>query len=316
MKHKVLIAGAGQLGSRYLQGLAKSTLPLDIVVFDPSPESLARAEQRWQEMQPTAEHLVSYVSDLATLPPKLDLVIVATTADMRAGLVEEIRRHAEVSNWVLEKVLAQSTGELNRLKRAIGDGDKAWVNTPMYQWPLYQQLRQLYTGTTPVHANFSGFRGLACNAIHYVDFVSRWNGAAVTRVDASDLHPEWYPAKREGFFEIDGGIRVEFADGSILALSSDRNNLGYKVTLKVGDDEWQVSEVDGTARAADGRVVEGGVAFQSQLTAPMTEAIFSGKPCGLPTLDESIQQHTLFLDALLAHWIEHMPNKLDRLPIT
>lgn len=316
MKHKVLVAGAGQLGSRYLQGLAKSTLPLDIVVFDPSPESLARAEQRWQEMQPAAEHVVSYVSDLVTLPPKLDLVIVATTADVRAGLVEDIRRHAEVSHWVLEKVLTQSTDELNHLKRVIGDGDKAWVNTPMHQWPLYQKLRQLYNGTPPVHANFSGFRGLACNAIHYVDFVSRWNGAAVTRVDVSGLHPEWYPAKREGFFEIDGDIRVEFADGSRLVLSSDRNNLGYKVTLKVGDDEWQVSEAEGTARAADGRVVEGGVAFQSQLTAPMAEAIFAGKPCGLPTLDESIQQHTPFLDALLAHWNEHMPNKLDRLPIT
>ena len=316
MKHKVLVAGAGQLGSRYLQGLAKSDVPLDIVVFDPSLESLGRADQRWQEVALAADHSVSYVPDIVTLPSRLDLVIVATTADVRAGVVEEICKQADVHYWVLEKVLVQSTDELKKLKRVIGDGEKAWVNTPMHLWPLYQNLRARYAGNIAIDASFSGFRGLTCNSIHYIDFVGRWNGAAVTKVDASSLQPEWYPAKREGFYEADGVIKVQFADGSRLALSSDRNKLGLQVALKVGDDEWQVSEADGIARAADGRVVEGEVAFQSQLTAPMAEAIFLGKPCGLPTLDESIQQHTLFLDALLAHWNEHMPNNLDRLPIT
>ena len=34
MKRKVLIAGAGQLGSRYLQGLSKVDEPLEIHVYD------------------------------------------------------------------------------------------------------------------------------------------------------------------------------------------------------------------------------------------------------------------------------------------
>lgn len=316
MKRKVLVAGAGQLGSRYLQGLAKLDSPLDIFVVDPSPDSLARADQRWEEMPLAADHSVCYLPDMVTLPSGLDLVIVATTADVRACVVQQICNHAVVQHWVLEKVLAQSTDELQRLKYAIGYGAKAWVNTPMHLWPLYQNLRARYAGTAPIDASFSGFRGLACNSVHFIDFVGRWNGAAVTKVDASGLQPEWYPAKREGFYEADGVIKVEFADGSRLALSSDRNNLSPHVALKVGDDEWQVSEADGVARAADGSVVEGGVAFQSQLTAPMAEAIFAGRPCGLPTLNQSVQQHTLYLDALLSHWNEHMSNKLDRLPIT
>jgi saccharopine dehydrogenase-like NADP-dependent oxidoreductase len=56
MKRKVLIAGAGQLGSRYLQGLSKAIEPLDIHVFDLSAEPLTRAEQRWNEMQPVSKH--------------------------------------------------------------------------------------------------------------------------------------------------------------------------------------------------------------------------------------------------------------------
>lgn len=315
MKHKVLIAGAGQLGSRYLQGLSQLIESLEIHVFDPSPESLVRAEQRWNEMQPRAAHEVRYVTSLSSLPKNMDLAIVATTADVRAWLVAEIARHADISYWVLEKVLAQSVGEIADLQRTL-QGRSAWVNTPMHLWPLYRNTRQIYQGSVPVEASFEGFRGLACNAIHYIDFVSRWNGATVTQVDASRLKPEWYAAKRDGFYEIDGDICVSFSDGSKLKVGSDRDNLGYQVKLKIGLDEWSVSEKEGEAQSADGRIVEGGIEFQSQLTAPMVQAIFADQPCGLPTLEESGQQHTLFLNALLAHWNEHMPNKLDRLPIT
>ncbi len=48
--HTVLISGAGQLGSRYLQGLAKCRLPLRIVVQDNSRDSLERAQLRWNEV--------------------------------------------------------------------------------------------------------------------------------------------------------------------------------------------------------------------------------------------------------------------------
>jgi hypothetical protein len=316
MKRKVLIAGAGQLGSRYLQGLSKVREALDIYVFDLSVESLTRAEQRWSEMHPAAEHDVHYVSVLSALPVKMDLAIVATTADVRTVLVAEIANHANIRYWVLEKVLTQSSAEITELQKLLGGDKSAWVNTPMHLWSLYCNIRALYPTGKPIEATFEGFRGLACNAIHYVDFVSRWNGAPPTEVDASGLQSEWYPAKRDGFYEIDGKIRLQFADGSKLNLASERNNLGYKVKLKIDGDEWQVSESEGVALSADGRRIEGGIQFQSALTAPMIEAIFNGTSCGLPSLQESAQQHGLFLNTLLDHWNRHMPEKRERLPIT
>jgi hypothetical protein len=95
-----------------------------------------------------------------------------------------------------------------------------------------------------------------------------------------------------------------------------RNNLCNKVKLKIDGEEWHVSESEGLARSSDNRVVVGSIEFQSQMTAPLAQAIFSGSPCGLPTLAESAQQHTLFVGNLLEHWNQNMPNKLDRLPIT
>ena len=49
MSATILIAGAGQLGSRYLQGLANCQNTLDIYVQDISKQSLQIAKQRWEE---------------------------------------------------------------------------------------------------------------------------------------------------------------------------------------------------------------------------------------------------------------------------
>lgn len=87
-------------------------------------------------------------------------------------------------------------------------------------------------------------------------------------------------------------------------------------TIKVPGEDLQLSEAEGFALAADGRSLYGRVAFQSQLTTLMADAIFAGSPCGLPTLAESAQQHTSILNALLDHWNLYTPNKDERLPIT
>ena len=48
--HNILIVGSGQLGSRYLQGLSKVSIPLNIIVLDVCTQSLMTAFTRWQEV--------------------------------------------------------------------------------------------------------------------------------------------------------------------------------------------------------------------------------------------------------------------------
>ena len=50
MSATILIAGAGQLGSRYLQGLANCRNTLDIYVQDISKHSLQIVKQRWEQV--------------------------------------------------------------------------------------------------------------------------------------------------------------------------------------------------------------------------------------------------------------------------
>jgi hypothetical protein len=231
--------------------------------------------------------------------------------------VRQICDQSTISNWVLEKVLGQSPGEVVQIEGYLSDEKSAWINTPMHCWSLYQKIRMLYPSESSIDARFTGFSGLACNAIHYIDFVSRWGNALVTEVDASGLRPDWYSSKREGFYEIDGEINVSFSDGSSLVMVTDRNEIDYMANLKINNDQWLIDESKGFAYTLDGRQTQqGDIEYQSQLTASLVEAIFADKPCGLPTIAESARQHNLFLNALLGHWNRNMPSRVTRLPIT
>ena len=50
--YNIGLIGAGQIGSRHLQGLAKSTLQYKIYVVDPDEKSLSVAKIRYQEVSP------------------------------------------------------------------------------------------------------------------------------------------------------------------------------------------------------------------------------------------------------------------------
>lgn len=317
MRKNILIVGAGQLGSRYLQGMAKVPFPLDIHVVDMSAESLTRAESRWAEVADEKTiHRPRFSQNLDALPKQVDLVVVATAADVRTQIVAEVLQRANVAYWILEKVLAQSDSELRDMAHLIGSRKVAWVNTPMHMWSLYKEIKRQHAEPKAIVASFEGFQGLACNAIHYIDFVSRWNGGIPVSMDTSGLLEQWHPAKRDGFWEIHGTLLVDFSDGSRLKLSTGEDDRDYRVQLKTHQDRWRVYESKGIAESDAGRVVQGKCEFQSQLTAPLMESILTTGDCDLPTLEESVAQHRVFLEGLMAHWNSSMEERRVRLPIT
>jgi len=315
MASNVLIAGAGQLGSRYLQGLSRYMKPLNIWVYDISPDSLERARQRWDECGGQL-HPVVYIKDLVDIPPKIDMVFVTTNSDVRPAIVKNIARIASVRYWILEKVLARRISDLYDLVDATFGSTGVWVNTPRYLWPLYRALRDNYPVGKPIHACFSGMYGLACNSIHYIDYVSRWNQGTVTAVETSALNGGWVPSKRTGFFEVEGEILVNFSDGSTLFISGSTTPECYRVEIRIDDDVWRVDEEKGLAQTSDGKIIGGSVLRQSELIGPLLDVIFTTGSCNLPTLELSVAQHEPLLKSLMAHWNKYMPEKLDYVPIT
>lgn len=317
MNYKILIVGSGQLGSRYLQGLIPVLYSLEIFVFDISPNSLRMAADRWKEAGgDLSSHRVNYISSLQEVPRHLDLCIISTTANTRLSAVLEVLQFSSVDHWILEKVLAQSIETLEQFSLTLSNAKSVWVNTPMHLWSLYQNLKQTIGIGKKLDFVYEDIRGLACNAIHYIDLVFRWNQSAIEFIDTRDLDKKWHQAERNGFWDIYGVLKVTYCDGSSLKISSKEKDRSFQVKVVEGKSVWNIDERKGIAENELGRKVEGQCEYQSALTSMIVTSIIDGNGCSLPNLYQSIEEHKMYLNAMLMHWNENMPEKTKILPIT
>lgn len=308
---KVALVGLGNLGSRHLQGLARCTAPLSIRLFDPSPEAIARAHERWAEAGgPDTAHAI-IDKDLATY----DVAIIATTAAHRTDAIASLKQKADVAAWVLEKPLAQSLDQLQKLDDLISG--PAWVNTPRRVIPWHREIaehvRQI---DRPLDVTVEGGPwGLACNAIHFVDMVRWWTGTPPTAVDVSGLSSRWHASKREGYSEIFGTLAIAYEDGSRLSLVSTADGGPHAIVVKTPVGQYTVEEGAGRLTLPDGAVREGRMAYQSELTGTAVDLILQGSDPGLPPLAAFIETERALLASLIPHRMAD-GGPADRLDVT
>ena len=67
-RFNIAIVGTGQLGSRHLQGLLKSSKQFQIYVIDPNEKALSNAERLYQETGSSKNINASYHKNLIELP--------------------------------------------------------------------------------------------------------------------------------------------------------------------------------------------------------------------------------------------------------
>ena len=313
-----LLVGAGQLGSRYLQGLVGIDRQLKIAVMDPSSGSLDVARQRLAEVSPAAAHEVQFSTSLDEAPKQLDLALVVTPAHCRAAVVSAIKARHEVNAWILEKVLAQSSQQLEQIENALDGHSQVWVNTPRRLMAWHQSIKgqMLCSGPAALRVRIAGGHwGLACNAIHFIDLVSWWIGASVDCVDSRGLG-DWQPSKRSGFQEVFGSLMVNFRDGSALDLHCNQSDVPPRIEVETPEGIWLIEEAAGKAIGPFGQEIAGQLCFQSALTAPLVKQILTDGRCELPSLADSAAQHRPLLDALLQHWNHSHARQDQAVPIT
>lgn len=316
--HTILIAGAGQLGSRYLQGLAKCRLPLQIDVLDNCPESLARAKSRWHEVvSADSAHTVAFHESMTDLPREIDIAIVATTANVRPQLVSEIAGRSAVRFWVLEKVLAQSVAGLNEMCAHIGNADNAWVNTSRRIMPWHQQIKSHFGSGIPLVLEVKGGRwGLACNSIHLLDLLAWWSGETLLSVTTVQLDSTWLESKRQGYWEVFGTLEANYTGGSRALLSVTDDDSLVSFTVCTGQNIWHINEATGLATCSDGTEAPGRISYQGEITASLVESILEQGCCNLPSLQESAALHRVFIQGMQEHWVRAGNPGASFVPIT
>lgn len=316
---KCLIIGAGQLGSRHLQGLLKQATTQSIFIVDPSKNSLELSKQRASEIEHT--HQLAWCSSISELPSNIDLAIVATSANVRKNVIEELLNHSKIGFLVLEKVLFQKLDEYQFIKNLLVEKVQAtWVNHPRRMFSCYEFLKkeiEKVDGTLSMQVEGNNW-GLACNGLHVLDLFQFLTKHSVEEIQTKWVDKNCFQSKRAGFIEFYGTIKASTkANDTCVITSSEGDPTPLKITITKGENHWIIQEGSTVLIASNsGNSSSFAMQYQSELSCILATKLFEEKTCTLPTYDESDTLHRLFIQAFLDVYNSGLELKTDILPIT
>jgi len=303
-----LIIGAGQLGSRHLQGLLKAEYDQTIYVLDPSPDSLDLSHIRAGEI--SNKHQVRYVLDWNELPHVFDLVIIATGAHVRRNITVQLLENYKVSYIVFEKVLFQDIESYNIVEGLLDKtGTKAWVNHPRRMWKHFQEIKETIASNSESVAIciHGGNWGLACNALHYIDLCVFLSGSSLKELDMEWVENEILESKRLNCIELVGTIKGQLQNRGTFTITSFPGEIG-DVTVSISTEtmRWIIQEGRAekiiTISKKNNFEPESTIyktLFQSSLSNRIFEELVRTGDCELTKYAESMDTHVKFIDVTL-----------------
>lgn len=304
---KILIIGAGQLGSRHLQALNLVNQPLQIEVIDNNEASLKTAQARFEATIEKNTHEIKY-SNKIDVKEAVDIAIIASTSESRRAIIESLLTSTSVNHLVLEKLLFTKRQDYFDISELLASKQmNTWVNCPMRVMPFYGNLSQFNEG--PIQYRVSGSQyGLVTNAIHYLDHVAQMTNDNNFSLNLEYLDKEVIASKRAGYYELTGTLIAKYSNGSMAILQCDKEGMApvqieiYNNQHRVISREWQQKAWQ-TNQAADWQWQEtqAHIPYQSSLTSEIVNELLATNQCKLPTYQTSMTTHLQLLDPLKAY---------------
>jgi predicted dehydrogenase len=318
---KVLLIGAGQIGSRHLQGIVKSAILIEIFVYDPSDISLKMSKERSNEIKHL--HDIHFINDWSLLPKDFDLILISTSANIREKIISDLIITKNVKNLILEKVLFQDINSYARIYDLKNNkGWNIWVNHPRRLYKSYQYLKNKLLIKENISFKVEGTNwGLACNSLHFIDLFIYLTNSKLLEIELHNAVQ--IESKREGFIEFNGYLEGKLTNNNNFSISSMPGERTPNVILietkdiiyKIDEGEQIIYELE-----KDTRIILDKYEFkiepQSYLTTSLIEDILLNENCNLPTYEDSMKPHIFFIDELLKKYNNLNSFNSKILPIT
>jgi predicted dehydrogenase len=323
MKRNILIVGAGQLGSRHIQGVLKVKTSINLFVVDPCDESLLIAKQRAEEIN--HNHPVKYLTGWTELPKDFDIVILATSSNVREKIIFQLTKNYTTKYLILEKVLFPEVESYKRIKELLENHKiKTWVNHPRRMFQSYRNLKKEMSSNPKVFQVTGGNWGLGCNGLHFIDLFAFLASSNVKSIDTSGVDNMVTSSKRIGFIEFSGTITGIMDNGSIFQITSFfGESTANTITIFDVQNRYIIQE-SGTPAIFSLRndknftceeklfIME----YQSSLTTELVNSLIETGNCLLPDYEEACNCHLPFIIQLLNKYNQSTNTLHSILPIT
>lgn len=319
--YNVCVIGIGQLGRRHIEGLFKSNNNIRVFAYDLAFDELQKWCINFIKSHENSNATIAKVKCLNDLEKvSFDLVIVATNALDRPKFLINYMSILTSKYWLIEKPLSQSNSGLAELTR-LSQVKNCWVNHWRRDTTMYKNLKTHFLKPKAIDVVVSGPNlGIACNISHFVDIVNFLNGETPKTVNTSELEKNWHPSKRQGFFDIDGILNIEFDKGSTLKVISNSDLSKYEITIdgkNLRAKNIKINEVEGAIHVGYDYHSGLKVPFQSQMTGKILDDLMTRGTCDLTPLEIAISCHRPLVKALLQHWNTSTQEKeVEAVPFT
>jgi len=321
----IVIIGAGQLGSRHLQGLFNIKTKFNVYVVDPSDMSLTTAKKRFEEVSDFKMlHQIEFLNDMDVIPNEIDLAIIATNSDVRFIVLENLLQKKIVKNLILEKVLFQKLDEYEQTRILLkAHNVDTFVNCPRRVMPTYQRLKEVFSQEDSFSLYVIGGLpwNISSNTIHFLDLCDFFGSGKLEHIklNITDL----IESKRVGYKNFSGVVEAIFDRCNCKLESLDDYDYEYKkVIIESENIKLEIIEEIGVINILKN---ENDVdipdkmdfMFQSQLTGNVANDIFENSRCNLTTYATSESIHKVMIKEFLLEFSNILNiDSLDKCPIT
>lgn len=319
-----LIIGAGQLGSRHLQGILKLSGKNNVYVVDPSENAIDIAKERANEINHS--HNVIFEHDLKNIPSNIFIAIVATNSNIRLNVSKSLVENHTVKYLILEKVLFQDEEAYFEFQNVLSSSSTmCWVNHPRRMFDHYKKIKQQIVNQNNLHYSVYGSDwGLACNALHFIDLFNYLSNSNIKAIDTSDLEPKIHDSKRNGFIEFYGTLRGSLLNGNTFSIHCPKTEFSdISVVITQPEQRIWIQEGKGSFIVKTHKeenyipsTTFFSVQFQSSLTTQICEQLIKNSECDLPTFEIAKENHLIFIRELLLFYNSFQKEGFKKLPIT
>ncbi|OFX23722.1 MAG: hypothetical protein A2041_09615 [Bacteroidetes bacterium GWA2_31_9b] len=311
---KVVIVGAGQFGSRHLQGLALVKELIEIYVVDVNNDSLQTSKSRFLDVASKHDFRgrINYINNIKFLPNEFDVAIVACDSLHRKEVIIQLLNQSMFRFLILEKFLFPSICDYSEVeslleKRTI----KTWVNCTRRMFPTYINIKKIVQGQTEIKINVSGSNlNLGSNAVHFVDLFSFLSGEIIPSKVSSMFVPRLFQSKRDGYIDFFGTLNISFSNTKQLTITSfEQGSAPILIEINSPEFRFMIQETGNSflqkANSEKAWVWESEeftIPFQSNLTNVLVEELFSTGSCRLTEFKNSVQHHIPLLKEFTNHY--------------
>ncbi len=314
--HTILLIGAGNIGRRHLQGILLAQHSLQIHIIEPFEPNRNLIEQAVTEAGGLRQHTLQIFSSLDEIEHQhFEIVIIATSADVRKNVLIDFLSKKTVTYLVLEKVLFQTLDDYKTVGKLLYEKQiKTFVNCTRRYFPHYQQIKKAITGSLFMEMKVSGSNwGLACNTIHLLDLFNYFNDNTDYHFEIDGIDKQVHSAKRKGFIELTGTIKT--AEKDLFQFSAASHNSSAEpllIQLKTNRAEFIINETEGKISCRAVLENEENKHFNnlkidykalplSQSANLFVDDLLNTGTCLLTDYFVSAQLHTALIKAYLAH---------------